>query len=135
MFIQTWKNTIFLLVAAYGSYVTLKSHPYIAHAWQYYFYLICPWVLLFGSIGAFHRFYSWRRMSEQKNHSPLLSRGHHQPTRSKQRPGIFEYVCLTLFFMAVAAILKQLGVLNISWWIGSVLGACFLMHLAIKVVR
>ncbi len=47
-----------------------------------------------------------------------LSRGRHQPSQLKPRPGILERVCFGLFIMAVVAIFKQLGITNAARWIG-----------------
>lgn len=135
MTFRIWKNIMFLLVAAYGAYDVLMDKPCAFRSWQYYFYLICPWVLLFGSLKAWHRSFTWRCMVAKKNISPKLSRGRHQPSTSRQYPSILEYASLSLFLMAVTAILKQFEVANIPWWIGSTIGSYFLLRLIIGMVR
>ncbi len=135
MFIRAWVNIILLMAGAYGSYNVIADQSYNAHAWQYYYYLISPWILLFGSIKAWHRCSVWRRMVPQKNISPELSRGHHKPSKLKQRPSILEYASLILFLMAVAAILKQLKIPNSHWLMGGAWGSYFMLRLAIRVVR
>ena len=124
-----------LLIALYGSYRALTGKPYQPHSWQYYFHLLSAWVLLFASLKAWHRCYTWRRVSAKKNITPHLSRGMHQPLNQKERPGILEYASLILFLMAITAILKQLGIANIPWLIGSTLGSYFMLGLAIRGIR
>lgn len=109
MFFRAWINIFFLSAAAYGAWgVMAGSVPY-APVWQHYLYQASPWVLLYGSVRAWHRCLTWRRMMAHKNISPDLARGAHRPSGSKQRPSVLEHACLGLFLMSVAAILKQLG--------------------------
>lgn len=96
---------------------------------------LSPLLLLLGSLKAWHRSFTWRRIMTEKNISPKLSRGHHKPSRSNARPGILERGCLILFLMAIGAILKQLGMTNIPWLIGSIIGSLSLLRLAIRMVR
>ena len=109
MFVRSWINIAFLMAAAYGSYKVIAHPYYMSGTWQYYLFLICPWVLLVGSLKAWHRCLTWRRMMAAKNISPDLARGAHRPSRSRPRPSVLEYACLGIFLMSVAAILKQLG--------------------------
>ena len=115
---RIWINIAFLTVATLGAYSVMTGKVPYAPSWQYYLYQACPWVLLYGSMKAWHRCFTWRRMSAAKNKAPELSRGQHQSSRIKQRTGILEYICFGLFLLAAASILKQLGIANVSWWIG-----------------
>ena len=135
MFMRTWINIIFLLAAAYGSYRVIAGKFYIASTWQYYFYLLSPWVLLIGSIKAWHRSFTWRRMMAAKDISPELSRGLHQSSKLKQHPSILEHACLSLFLMSVVAIFKQIGIADTPWWIGSILGSYFMLRLTIGMIK
>lgn len=118
MFMRTWINIVFLIVSAYGAYTGLADKIPYAPPWRYYLYHCSPWILLYGSIKAWHRCFTWRRLSAAKNKAPDLSRGHHQPSQTKQHSGILEHACIGLFILAVATILKQLGIANVVWWIG-----------------
>jgi hypothetical protein len=133
--VRIWINILFLIAAAYGSYNIITGKSYMAHAWQYYFCLLSPWILLFGSIKAWHRSYTWRRMMAEKNISPTLSRGHHQASKIKQHPSILEHASLCLFLTAIAAILKQFAITNIPWLMGGVWGSYFLLRIAIGMVK
>ena len=129
MFIKTWINILFLLAAAWGSYNIITGKLYASGTWQYYFCLISPWILLFGSLRAWHRCYTWRRMSAAKYISPVLSRGKHLQERAKQSTGILEYACFVLFLTAALAILKQLGIAGAAWWIVLFLITFFMLRL------
>ena len=135
MFIRTWINIICLLAAAYGAHNVIVGKFYAQGTWPYYFCLVSPWVLLFGSMKAWHRCFTWRRMSAAKNITPDLSRGEHRPSRLKERPGMLEHACSALFLIAVWAILKQFGSDNATWWIGSSAGIYFMLHLLARKTR
>ena len=135
MFIRTLINILFLIIAAYGSYKTIMGNPHITHTWQYYLTLISPWVLLPGSIKAWHQCTLWRRMSKQKNIAPHLSRGQHQPKRSNNQTSILEHACQALCLIAVAAICKQLEIPNTLWIMGGAWGSYFMLRLAIGKVK
>ena len=134
MFIRIWINILILLAALYGAYCFITYKPYMADSWQYYFYSVSPWVLLFGSIKAWHRCYIWRRMTAGKHIAPELSRGRHRPLKQKQHPGILEYASMVLFLTAITAILKQLGIPNASWMICTITGSYFMLRLAIRMI-
>jgi hypothetical protein len=131
MFLRTLINILLLMAMTWGSYNVMIGNFFIAHSWQYYVCLISPWVLVYGSIRAWHRCLTWRRMSANKDKSPYLSRGLHRTSRIKQRSGILEHACFCLFLIAVAAIFKQLGIDGARLWIGSIIGLYFMLHLAI----
>lgn len=121
---RRWLNIIMLLACGFGAYGVLSgAASYSSRHWQYYLYLISPWVLLYGSLKAWHKNFIWRRMLSNRNINPVLSRGQHRPQRDILRPNILEHSCKLLFLLAVAAILKQLSVSHINWWIGSLIGA------------
>lgn len=109
MFLRAWINILMLSAAAYGAWIVMTGSVPYAPIWKYYLYQASPWVLLYGSMRAWHRCLTWRRMMAAKNISPDLARGAHRPSRSKQRPSVLEYACLGLSLMSIAAILKQLG--------------------------
>lgn len=109
MFFRAWINILVLSAAAYGAWGVMTGEVPYAPLWQYYLHQACPWVLLYGSMKAWHRCLTWRRMMAAKNIAPDLARGAHRPSGSKQRSGLLEHACLGLFLIAVAAILKQLG--------------------------
>ena len=112
MFIRAWVNILLLSAAAYGAWFVMAGKVPYAPLWQYYLMHACPWVLLFGSIKAWHRCLTWRRMMAAKNISPDLARGAHRPSRLRQRPSVLERACFVLFLMSAAAILKQLGMVR-----------------------
>ncbi len=118
MVMRTWINIAFIIASAYGAYIGLADKVPYAPPWQYYLYQCSPWVLLYGSMKAWHRCFTWRRMSAAKNKAPDLSRGRYQSSRVKPRTGILEYICIGFFILATASILKQLGIANTAWWIG-----------------
>ncbi len=130
MIMRYWLMIIILASSAYGAYITLThAHvPYADNSWEYILVLISPWVLLFGSLKAWHRCFVWRRMLHARQKPPVLSRGKYLNQKSTTRPGILEQSCLLLFLLSVAAILKQLSVSHIEWWIGSALGAYFILR-------
>jgi len=135
MLIRVWINILFLLATAYGSCQVIAGKAYTTSSWQYYFCLLYPWVLLLGSLKAWHRCSLWRRMMAVKHISPGLSRGQHKPSRSNKRPSILERSCLILFLIAIAAILKQFGITNIPWLLGGIWGSYFLLRIAIGMVK
>lgn len=135
MFIRTWLNIIFLMAVAYGSCQVMFGKLYATSSWQYYFHLICPWALLFGSLKAWHQSLIWRRMMEQKNTAPHLSRGQHQASRSNNRTTVLERISQLLFLLSIAAICKQLEIQNTPWIMGGALGSYFMLRLAIGKVR
>jgi len=109
MFLRAWINILFLSAAAYGAWIVIAGRVPYAPIWKYYLYQACPWVLLYGSIRAWHRCLTWRRMMAAKNIAPDLARGAHRPSGSKPRPSVLEHACLGLLLISVVAILKQLG--------------------------
>jgi len=135
MIIRYWVNILFLVVCAYGACEVIAGVTFTPEHWQYYFYLIAPWALLFGSTKAWHRSFIWRRMLAKRQTSPALSRGEHQATHFRGRPSTLEHASFGLLILALAAILEQLEVANTKWWIGSLLGACFMLRLVIGKVR
>ena len=112
MFLRAWINILILSAAAYGAWGVMAGEVPYAPIWKYYLYQASPWVLLYGSMKAWHRCLTWRRMMAAKNIAPDLARGAHLPSGSKQRSGLLEHACLGLFLIAVAAILKQLEVVR-----------------------
>ena len=121
MFLRTLINIALLLAAACGACIVLAEKVPYAPAWQYYLYQACPWVLFYGSIKAWHRCYTWRRMMAVKNTAPDLGRGKHRPSKVKQRPGILEQACFGLLQVAIASIFKQLEIPHAMWWIGLII--------------
>ncbi|MCU7859113.1 MAG: hypothetical protein KZQ86_04615 [Candidatus Thiodiazotropha sp. (ex Lucinoma kastoroae)] len=101
----------------------------------YYFYLISPWALLFASAKAWHQNFIWRRMLSNRQSSPVLSRGEHRAQKDILRPNILEHSSTALFLLAVVAILKQLSISHIGWWLVSIIGAIFTLRLIIKGIK
>jgi hypothetical protein len=135
MIIRYWVNIVFLVVCAYGACEVIAGVTFTPEHWQYYFYLSAPWALLFGSAKAWHRSFIWRRMLAERQTSSTLSRGEHRPSNSRQRSSILEHASFALLILAFVAILEQLEVANTKWWIGSLLGACFMLRLVIGKVN
>jgi hypothetical protein len=108
MLVRSWVNILLLMVAAYGTWNVGVGKSYMGSQWQYYFYLISPWALLYGAARAWHRCHTWRRMTAAKCKPTGLSRGQHRQTKVRQRPGILEYACAGLFLLAAATIFQQL---------------------------
>ncbi|WP_241086683.1 hypothetical protein [Candidatus Vondammii sp. HM_W22] len=123
MTIRIFFNIIILGFAAYGSYRVLENALtfYTDQHWQYYFYWIAPWALLYGSVKAWHQSFVWRRMLGARQNPPILSRGGYQQQRTKRHPSILEHICAALFILALAAILKIFSIHSIAWWIGSLI--------------
>ena len=135
MFFRMWANIIMLIALAWGAHNVVAGHHFIEGTWQYYFCLVCPWALLYGSLKAWHRCFTWRRMMAEKDISPFLSRGKYHPSRLRKRPSILEHACFYLFIVSVLAIMEQLRIENAAWWVGSFLGSYFLLRLAIRIAR
>jgi len=135
MFIRSIINIMFLIAASYGSYNVITGKAYMLPSWQYYLYQLSPWILLFGSIKAWYRSYTWASMMHKKNIVPKLSRGLHQQSKQKQHTSILEYACLVLFLLSIAAICKQLKIPNSHWIMGGAWGSYFMLRLAIRMVR
>lgn len=131
---KTWFNILMLVACAYGAYGVLNqtNAPFTPNHWQYYLYAISPWALLIGGLKAWHRSYIWRRMLANRQKPPVLNRGEHRVETTLPRPSILEHGSFMLVILAVAAILKQLSIAHIAWWIGSLLGAWFILRLTIK---
>ncbi len=136
MIIRVWFKIALLMASAYGAYGVLDqaSVRFTPSHWQFYFYAIAPWALLLGSIKAWHRSYIWRCMLDQRQTSPALSRGGHRTDKTTRHPSILEHFCFFLLILAIAAILKQLSAAHIEWWIGSFLGAWFVLRFTLKKV-
>ena len=132
---RVWINIILVLTAAYGSIEVLQGKSYMPQSWQYFAHLIAPWVLLFGSLKAWHRCFVWRRMTADKHIMPHLSRGQSQPPRPKQRAGVLEHGSMILFLTAVAATLTQLGIKNTTFLIHGMTALYFVLHVVSRVIR
>lgn len=131
---KVYLNIALLLVCAWGAYGVIEhAHVYftLSH-WQYYFYAISPWGLLYGSIKAWHRSYSWRRMAAQRYAAPVLSRGAHRAGKKPQGQNILEYASAGLLLLSIAAILTQFGASHIAWWLGSFACAWIVLRLTLK---
>ena len=131
---RVYLNIVLLLVFAWGAYGVLEhvDHFYTPAHWAYYFYAASPWALLFGSLKAWHRSFTWRRMSYQRMTPPVLSRGAHRVESTPQRASILEYASVTLLLLSIAAILEQFAVDNIAWWIGSLVGGWIVLRFTLK---
>ncbi len=130
MIMRYWLMIIILMFSAYGAYIVLThTHlPYAENSLEYFLILIAPWILLIGSLKAWHRCFVWRRMLQERQSPPVLSRGQYHSQKTKTRPGILEQSCFLFFLLSVAAILKQFSVSHIEWWISSALGAYFILR-------
>lgn len=137
MVLRTWLKITILLACAFGAYAELyrASSTYGTQHWQYYFYLISPWILLYGSIKAWHQNFVWRRMLNNRQTSPVLSRGGHHTEKGILGPNILEHSCMLLFLLAVTAILKQRSILHIEWWIGSLVGAWLSFRMVVREIK
>ncbi|MBT2970530.1 MAG: hypothetical protein KME56_12425 [Candidatus Thiodiazotropha sp. (ex Ctena orbiculata)] len=136
MFVRIWFNILILLACSYGAYGILDNTAYFytTQHWQYYLYIVSPWILLFGSIKAWYRTFIWRRMLNNRQTPPILSRGEHRTKKNTLRTSILEYCSILFLLLAVAAIMKQLSIGHIFWWIGSFIFAFFMLRFAIKKV-
>ena len=130
MTLRYWFNLILIVACGYGAFVVLVQDylPYGKNDWRHYLYVAAPWMLLIGSLASWHRCYVWRRMVQDRQSPPVLSRSKYRNHKSKMRPHILEHSCALLFLLAVAALLKQFSVTHIVWWIGSLLGAWFTLR-------
>ena len=133
---RVYLNIALLLTFAYGAYGVLQhvDHTFTPAHWAYYFYAASPWALLFGALKAWHRSFTWRRMSYQRATPPVLSRGAHRIETTPQRTSILEYASVTLLLLSIAAILEQFAVDNIAWWIGSLVGGWIVLRFTLKLV-
>ncbi len=124
MTIRHWLAFILIIVSGYFTFVAFAQNrlSYGNSDWQYYLYIAAPWILLILSIRAWHRCYLWRRMLQDRQTPPVLSRGKSRNKKSRMGPHILEHSCALLFLLSVAALLKQFSVAHIEWWIGPV---CF----------
>lgn len=115
MFLRNWINILLLLSLAYCARQVMTGYANQLAGWQYCAFQLSPWVLLYGSLKAWHRCFTWRRMLSAKNTSPELSRGLCQPSKQKQHPGILELASLSFVLLSIVAILNQLGITKVSW--------------------
>ena len=74
-------------------------------------------------------------MLNNRQSAPILSRGEHRTQKDILRPNILEHISMSLFLLAVVAILKQLSISHIEWWMTSIIGAIFTIRLAIKGIK
>ena len=133
---RVWINILILVACAYGAYGILDraDGQFTSAHWQYYLYAVSPWVLLFGSIKAWHRSFIWRRMLDQRQSPPVLSRGNHRIERTIQRPSILEYASILMLLLALAAIFEQFSVAHFQWWIGSLVTTWIVLRFVVKKV-
>lgn len=131
---QVFTIILLLLACAYGSTRILYGQiPGFYQDWLVFSLLhLSPWVLFFGSIKAWHRCYTWRKMLGAKNIEPALSRGGHSSDKTTPRAHLLEYFCCGFFILSCTAILRQFGFSHSGWIIGSVLFSIFLLRIAIK---
>ncbi|MEW8333926.1 MAG: hypothetical protein AB2692_23555 [Candidatus Thiodiazotropha sp.] len=131
---KVYLNIVLLLAFAYGSYGVIEhAHVYFTPShWQYYYYGASPWALLYGSLKAWHRSFTWRRMAAQRYAAPVLSRGEHRAGKKQQGQNILEYASAGLLLLSIAAILTQFGASHIAWWIGSLMGTWIALRLTLK---
>lgn len=131
---RVWINIFILIACAYGAYGILEhaNRQFTSAHWQYYSYAISPWLLLFGSLKAWHRSFIWRRMVGQRQGSPVLSRGNHRIEKTIQRPSILEYASVSMLLLALAAILIQFSVEHVQWWIGSLVSTWIVLRFVLK---
>jgi len=137
MTIRTWFKIIILLACAFGAYGELyhASSAFSTQYWQHYFYLISPWLLFYGSLKAWYQNFIWRRMLNNRQTSPVLSRGGQRMEKSILGPNILEHSCGLLFLLAVTAILKQRTIPHIEWWIGSLIGTWFSLRIIVRGIK
>ena len=134
MFIRHWINIALLLTFTYGSWqvITGKAPSY---GWQYYFCLSAPYALLFGSLRAWHRCLTWRRMMAAKTITPDLSRGKNAPSNTRQHASILELACIFLSALSIAAILTQFGISNAALHIVMAIGSYLALRVLYRMVR
>lgn len=108
MLIGYWINISVLLLLAGSTWKVLDGSAPL-YGWQHYYYLVVPWLLLYGAFKGWYRCYTWRRMMMVKNISPDLSRGNRVPSKPKARSSLLEKLCLLLLLLSIAAIFKQLA--------------------------
>ena len=134
MFLRAWITIIFLGLCSYGAWSILNGNvPAYEHSEiPFVLYMIAPWALLYGSIKAWHQNFVWRRMLAKRQTPPVLSRGQVRNTKSSGRTSMLERICSLLLLLAIAAILKQFSITDIEWWIGSLVGAYFILRRALK---
>lgn len=124
---------LLLLAFFYGAWQVVTGND-TAYGWQRYFYLLSPWLLLLGSIRAWYRCFTWRRMTADKNIAPDLSRGQHKPSRMKRRRSILEHACIVLCLISIAAVLKQFGIDNAALFIAVAIGAYVALSVTYRMV-
>ncbi len=127
---RIYLNIALLVTCAYGAYGVLEHADrfYTPAHWPYYFYAISPWALLFGALKAWRRTFIWRRMADQRQSPPVLSRGKHRAEKPLRRASILEYASIALLLLSIAAILSQCGVSRTGWWIGWLMGAWIVLR-------
>ena len=133
---RVWINIFILIACAYGAFGILDntSSQFTSAHWQFYLFAVSPWVLLFGSLKAWHRSFVWRRMLDQRQVSPVLSRGNHRTEKTVQRTSVLEYASVLLLLLALAAIFEQFSVTHIQWWIGSLVSTWIVLRFVVKKV-
>ncbi len=133
MFVRIWISILLLLTFTYGSWQTITDNA-SRSGWQYYLYLLSPWLLLLGSIRAWYRCFTWRRMMANKIIAPDLSRGQHKSSRTKHRSNLLEHASIALLLISIAAILKQFGIDNAARYIAVAIGSYIALSVAYRMV-
>ncbi len=134
MIVRTWVYILFLMFFAYGAYGVLHQYSagFYLRDWQFYFYAISPSALLLASIKAWHRSFVWRRMLNQRQIQPALSRGEYRMRKTIYPPTILERGAFLFCLFAIAAIFRQLSIPHIAWWVGSLFVAWYVLRLMLK---
>ena len=73
-------------------------------------------------------------MLDQRQVSPVLSRGNHRTEKTVQRTSVLEYASVLLLLLALAAIFEQFSVAHIQWWIGSLVTTWIVLRFVVKKV-
>jgi len=129
---RTLINIIILITLTYACMRVLDNALLFNHgSLTYYFYLCAPWALFYGSLKAWKQSFIWRRMLEDRYSVPNLSRGKYQFDAQHKQSRFLERICVSLFFLSIAAILKIFDVENIIWWIGSLGISVLIVHIAL----
>jgi len=125
-------NIIILIVLAYSCMRVLDNALlFNVGTLSYYFYLCAPWALLYGSLKSWHQSFIWRRMLEDRYNSSTFSRGEYQFDVQQKQSHLLENICVLLFFLSIAAILKIFLVENIFWWVGSLGFVMLILHMVL----
>ena len=134
MIFRAWLSIIVMAVCGWSVWMGLhgKIPAYEYAPVSFVFHRVTPWLLLILAAKSWYRVFIWGRMLQARQSPPILSRGLSMQTHRRANTFALKIASQALFLFAFAGILNQFSVVNIEWWIASIVICFYLLKKSSK---